>query len=83
MELMKKLRASKQTTGTKEEKKKVTMGIDGDIHKLLGEDYKKYRLITEKIKSMHAAKKADSAKPPPPPPPAVSAKKGKKKKTIA
>ena len=112
---MKKLRAAKQTTGTKEEKKKVsrfarlprqptksctvpptqsllgciltrrrwlqvTMGIDGEIHKLLAEDYKKYRLITEKIKSMHAAKKAETAAPPPPPPPLPAAKKGKKKK---
>merc|ERR1719267_489266 len=41
MELMKKLRLSKQSTGPKEEKKKVTQAIDADIHKLLGEDYKK------------------------------------------
>ena len=109
---MKKLRTAKQTTGTKEEKKKVckpcarvlghrrtpsarvsgsmltvplrvsqvTMGIDGEIHKLLAEDYKKYRLITEKIKSMHAAKKAETAAPPPPPPPLPTAKGKKKKK---
>merc|ERR1712146_757545 len=64
MELMKKLRASKQTTGSKEDKKKITQGIDGEIHKLLAEDYKKYRLITEKIKSMHAAKNKESASPP-------------------
>jgi len=83
MELMKKLRASKQSTGTKEEKKKVTMSIDGDIHKLLGEDYKKYRMITEKIKQMHASKKAETAGPPPPPPPAPAGLKKKKKKTPA
>merc|ERR1712216_176021 len=83
MELMKKLRASKQTTGTKEEKKKVTMALDGEIHKLLGEDYKKYRLITEKIKSMHASKKAETASPPPPPPPPPSMKMKKKKKGTA
>jgi len=81
MELMKKLRASKQSTGSKDDKKKVTMTIDADIHKLLGEDYKKYRLITEKIKTMHASKKAETHAPPPPPPPlpAVAAKKKKKK----
>ena len=59
------------------------MAIDADIHKLLGEDYKKYRLITEKIKTMHASKKAEThaPPPPPPPPPALAAKKKKKKAT--
>jgi len=81
---MKKLRSSKQSTGTKDDKKKVTMGIDGDIHKLLGEDYKKYRLITEKIKAMHASKKETTVAPPPPPPPSpLAALKKKKKKTGA
>ncbi|KAL1525133.1 hypothetical protein AB1Y20_020005 [Prymnesium parvum] len=82
MELMKKLRTTKQSTGSKEDKKKATMSIDGEIHKLLGEDYKKYRQITEKIKSLHATKKeeAGSSTPPPPPPPPPLAKSGKKKK---
>jgi len=80
MELMKKLRLSKQSTGPKEDKKKVTMSLDADIHKLLGEDYKKYRLVTEKIKQMHASKNAAS---PPPPPPAPLPKLLKKKKKKA
>ncbi|KAL3919413.1 MAG: hypothetical protein SGPRY_005642, partial [Prymnesium sp.] len=68
--LMKQLRSSKQAPGSKEDKKKVAMSLDGEIHKLLGDDYKKYRLITEKIKSLHSAKKSDelSSSPPPPPP---------------
>lgn len=59
------------------------MNLDGEIHKLLGDDYKKYRLITEKIKSLHSAKKSDVLSSPPPPPPpagiAVGSKKKKKK----
>ena len=43
---MKKLRLSKQATGTKEEKKKATMALDAEIHKVLGPDYKKYRAVT-------------------------------------
>lgn len=83
MELMKKLRLSKQATGTKEEKKKATMALDAEIHKVLGPDYKKYRAVTEALKQLHASKKSTSggvtAAKPPPPPPAVTATPKKKK----
>jgi len=81
MELMKKLRTTKQGTAPKEEKKKITMSIDGEIHKLLAEDYKKYRLVTEKIKQLHAAKNA-AASPPPPPVELPKMLKKKKKKPV-
>merc|ERR1711988_1760863 len=85
MELMKKLRTSKQATGTKEEKKKMLMAIDGEIHKLLEDDYKKYRLITEKLKAMRGSAKttAVASPPPPPPPPPTTVMKKKKKKSAS
>mmetsp|Transcript_24558 Transcript_24558/g.62643 ORF Transcript_24558/g.62643 Transcript_24558/m.62643 type:complete len:93 (-) Transcript_24558:497-775(-) len=80
MELMKKLRDAKKATGTKEDKKKVTTGVDVDIHKLLGPDYKKYRSVAGAVKQEHAQKKAATTAAPPPPPPASSALPGKKAK---
>jgi len=83
MELMKKLRAAKQLAN-KEEKKKQTIVTDTEVHKLLGEDYKKYRAIQESLKAAHAAHsgehKAAAHLPPPPPPPPPAASTGKKKK---
>ena len=44
MELMKRLRSAKAASvGNKEEKKKALTSLDADIHKLLGNEYKRYR----------------------------------------
>jgi len=95
MELMKKLRGAKQATGTKDDKKKTTTGLDSEIHKLLGPEYKRYRAVSATVKEIHHEKKAAAtgtatavaAKPTPvaaaPPPKPVSILKkigGKKKK---
>merc|ERR550514_326226 len=58
MELMKRLRSAKSATGaTKEEKKKVTVGLDSDIHKLLGDEYKRYRGVQQEQHKLHSATK--------------------------
>lgn len=81
MDLMKKLRSAKQASGTKDDKKKVTTGLDADIHKLLGPEYKRYRAVHSTVKEIKAAStKPPSAKPPPPPPLAATKKGGGKKK---
>merc|ERR1712100_261111 len=70
---------------------KQTITVDTEVHKLLGEDYKKYRAIQESLKAAHAAHAgehksgvtASSPPPPPPPPPPALANAvpgGKKKK---
>lgn len=62
MELMKRLRTAKAASiGTKEEKKKATMSLDADIHKLLGADYKRYRSVQHAQKELHAAHKNKSS----------------------
>jgi hypothetical protein len=50
MDLMKRLRSVKNapvgtTVANKDEKKKVMHAVDGDIHKLLGHEYKRYRTV--------------------------------------
>jgi len=61
MDLMKRLRAAKNASvGTKEEKKKATMSLDADIHKLLGPEYKRYRSVQHAQKELHAAKKGST-----------------------
>ena len=92
LQLMKRLRASKNAaaadTASKDEKKKTMTGLDSDIHKLLGTEYKRYRTVQHAQHEMHTALKKGS--PPAstvasPPPPASKPKKkslpggGKKK----
>jgi len=88
LQLMKRLRSAKNASGTKEEKKKMTSGLDADIHKLLGTEYKRYRAVTASVKADHAAKKvsktgtgATTPLQSPPPPVASAAPSTKKKKT--
>lgn len=75
MELMKRLRSAKNASGTKEEKKKTTSGLDADIHKLLGTEYKRYRAVSASVKAEHAAKKVSKTGAPTQtaPPPVASA----------
>lgn len=44
-QLMKKLRGAKVAPGSKDEKKKSMVGLDVEIHKLLGSEYKRYRSV--------------------------------------
>merc|ERR1719440_594497 len=65
MELMKRLRGAKSATvGTKDEKKKVMGALDSDIHKLLGNEYKRYRSVQHAQHEMHSSlKKSPSTSP--------------------
>ena len=50
---MKKLRAAKQALGSKEEKRKIIVGLDADIHRLLSEEnYKRYRGVAVRARAM-------------------------------
>merc|ERR1712137_657542 len=87
MELMKKMRLTKQMK--KEDKKGAIVQLDSEIHKLLGDDYKKYRNVQNQVKeerqAISATMMTSPPPPPPPPPPPVEVsllklKKGGKKK---
>mmetsp|Transcript_7740 Transcript_7740/g.16963 ORF Transcript_7740/g.16963 Transcript_7740/m.16963 type:complete len:155 (-) Transcript_7740:631-1095(-) len=81
MELMKKMRLTKQMK--KEDKKAVIVQLDAEIHKLLGDEYKKYRSVQDEVHKERQALNALQTPPPPPspPPPAITSSpfKGKKK----
>eukprot|EP00308_Calcidiscus_leptoporus_P027063 CAMPEP_0119357546 /NCGR_PEP_ID=MMETSP1334-20130426/5902_1 /TAXON_ID=127549 /ORGANISM="Calcidiscus leptoporus, Strain RCC1130" /LENGTH=138 /DNA_ID=CAMNT_0007371821 /DNA_START=101 /DNA_END=517 /DNA_ORIENTATION=- len=87
MELMKKMRMTKIMK--KEDKKVAIVQLDAEIHKLLGDDYKKYRSVQDQVHKERQALHAVSLPPPPPPPPPLLAaatgllKKKKKKKGAA
>jgi len=64
MELMKKMRLTRQMK--KEQKKAAIVQLDAEIHKLLGEDYKRYRTVQNQVQADRQQAK-DAATPPPPP----------------